>query len=102
MIGAIFRQTVPATIIRSDCRGEARNTPAPYRSMSYRDDTEVIISIAQHARPKVIGHSADLRAQLMTWSTFVVISVGSKLPAMTPTPTLPSSRRTRTRRGELR
>src|SRR3990172_7257557 len=102
MIGAIFRQTVPATIIRSDCRGEARNTPAPYRSMSCRDDTEVIISIAQHARPKVIGQSEDLRAQLITLSTLVVTSVDSKLPDITPTPTLPSSRRTRTRRGEWR
>ena len=32
--GAIRTHTVPATIMRSDCRGDARKTPAPYRSMS--------------------------------------------------------------------
>src|SRR5207244_1985414 len=65
MIGAIFRQTVPATIIRSDWRGDARKTPAPKRSMSYRDDTVAIISMAQHASPNVIGQSDPLRHQLM-------------------------------------
>ncbi len=32
--GAILLQSVPATIIRSDCRGLARNTSAPKRPMS--------------------------------------------------------------------
>src|SRR5438128_1446219 len=32
--GAIFLVTVPATIIRSDWRGDARNTSAPNRAMS--------------------------------------------------------------------
>src|SRR5579884_2022129 len=61
--GAIFLVTVPATIIRSDWRGLARNTSAPKRAMSYRAIPTAIISIAQHARPKVTGHSDDLRAQ---------------------------------------
>ena len=34
MTGAIFREIVPARIIRSACRGEGRNTPAPNRSRS--------------------------------------------------------------------
>src|SRR5574341_2427627 len=99
MIGAILRQTVPATIIRSDCRGDARNTPAPYRSMSCRDDTEVIISIAQHAKTNVMGQSDDLRAQLITESTLVVISVESSAPP-TPIPAPPFSRHRCTRRAE--
>mgnify|MGYP006997611474 CR=1 FL=1 len=32
--GAIFRESRPATIIRSDWRGEPRNTSAPKRAMS--------------------------------------------------------------------
>jgi hypothetical protein len=34
---------------------------------------EAIISMAQQASPKVMGHNADLRAQLKTWSTDVVM-----------------------------
>jgi hypothetical protein len=34
--------------------------------MSNRDAPIDIISIAQQAKPKVIGHTADLRAQLNT------------------------------------
>jgi hypothetical protein len=72
MTGAIFLVTVPATIIKSDCRGEDRKTPAPNRSMSYRDETVAIISIAQQASPNVMGHSDDLRAQQTNASRFVV------------------------------
>src|SRR5581483_5930451 len=75
--GAIFRVTVPATIMRSDCLGEARNTPAPKRSMSYRDDTVAIISIAQQANPNVMGHSDDFRAQHTKASRLVVRMFGS-------------------------
>src|SRR5579885_1272850 len=64
--GPIFSVTVPATIIRSDCRGEGRNTSAPNRAISNRAVVEAIISIAQHARPKVSGQMADFRAQLNT------------------------------------
>src|SRR6185295_6693386 len=70
--GAILRVTVPAIIMRSACRGEARKTPAPKRSMSYRDDTVAIISIAQQARPNVIGNNADFRDQFTSASRLVV------------------------------
>src|ERR1700674_468827 len=64
--GPIFRVTVPATIIKSACRGEGRHTSAPKRAISNRAVVEAIISMAQQARPKVSGHIADLRAQLKT------------------------------------
>ena len=64
--GAILSVTVPATIMRSDCRGLGRNTSAPKRAMSKRDAEEAIISMAQQARPKVSGQSEDSRAQLNT------------------------------------
>src|SRR6516225_1938329 len=64
--GAILRVTVPATIMRSDCRGLGRNTSAPKRAMSKRDVLDAIISMAQQANPKVSGHTDDLRAQLNT------------------------------------
>src|SRR5215471_17805880 len=51
-------------MIRSLCRGLGRNTPAPKRSISKRLAPVAIISIAQQARPKVMGQMADLRAQL--------------------------------------
>src|SRR5690242_18854893 len=53
-------------IMRSLCRGLGRNTPAPKRSMSKRPAPVAIISMAQHASPNVMGHNADLRAQLTT------------------------------------
>src|ERR1700739_4355986 len=77
-IGAIFSVTVPATIIRSDWRGLGRNMPAPKRSISKREAPVAIISIAQQAKPNVIGHIADLRAQLKTKSTVVVMIFFSK------------------------
>src|SRR6266511_6444321 len=67
--GAIFCDTRPATIIRSACRGEARNTSMPKRERSYRPAPVAIISIAQQASPKVAGHSEPLRAQLASFST---------------------------------
>jgi len=36
------------------------------RAISKRAVDDAIISIAQHARPNVIGHSADFLAQLKT------------------------------------
>ena len=62
--GAIFLVTVPATIIRSACRGEGRNTSAPNRARSYRAMLVAIISIAQHASPNVSGHTELRRPQL--------------------------------------
>src|SRR3954452_15847467 len=70
--GAILSVTVPATIIRSLCRGLGRKTSAPKRAISKRDVLAAIISMAQHARPKVSGQMDDSRAQLKTWSTLVV------------------------------
>ncbi len=62
--GAIFLAMVPATIMTSDWRGEGLKTPAPKRSRSKREAPAAIISIAQHARPNVIGHSELARARL--------------------------------------
>jgi len=64
--------TVPATIIRSDCRGLPRNTSAPKRAMSYREQLIAIISIAQHASPNVTGQMEDRRAHCTIFSTLVV------------------------------
>src|SRR6185436_15763953 len=71
MAGAILRDSRPATIIRSDWRGEPRNTSAPKRAMSYRDALIAIISIAQQARPKVTGQIDERRAQATILSTVV-------------------------------
>src|SRR6476646_11348971 len=81
---AILKFTVPATIIRSAWRGVARNAPAPKRSMSYRDAPVAIISMAQHARPKVIGHMLDSRAQLIACSSDVVMTLSSNRPSNHP------------------
>src|SRR5690348_6867581 len=64
--GAIFRVTVPDTIMRSAWRGDGRKTSAPKRAISKREVVEAIISIAQQARPNVSGQMALLRAQLKT------------------------------------
>src|SRR5438445_1176634 len=70
--GAILRDRRPATIIKSDCRGLPRNTSAPKRAMSYREQLIAIISIAQHASPKVTGQIDDRRAHCTIFSTVVV------------------------------
>src|SRR5918994_247751 len=72
--GAILRDRRPATIIRSAWRGDPRNTSAPKRAMSYREQLIAIISIAQQARPNVTGQIADRRAQFTTFSTVVVMT----------------------------
>jgi len=64
--GDIFSVTVPATIIKSACRGDGLNTSAPNRAISNRDVVDAIISIAQHASPNVSGQIALFRAQLNT------------------------------------
>src|SRR5712692_4333884 len=82
---AILKLTVPATIIRSACRGVARKAPAPNRSMSKREAPVAIISMAQQARPKVIGHMLDSRAQLIACSSDVVMTFSSlKTPSSHP------------------
>src|SRR6266545_4927661 len=69
--GAIFWLTRPATIMRSACRGEARNTSMPKRARSYRAPPAAIISMAQQARPNVAGQKLALRVQLTSFSTVV-------------------------------
>src|SRR5688572_10700668 len=70
-IGAILMFTVPDTIIRSECLGEAHGT-IPRRSTSKREAKVAIISIAQQARPNVTGQTDDFRAQLKKASATVV------------------------------
>src|SRR5262249_60002104 len=43
-------------------------------------------SIAQHAKPKVAGQSADLRAQLTSESSRVVITSGNTSPILVSSP----------------
>src|ERR1017187_6689218 len=69
--GAILFDTRPAMIIRSDCRGEPRNTSAPKRAMSKREALIDIISIAQHARPNDMGQMEFFRAQFTALSSEV-------------------------------
>ena len=54
--------SVPATMIKSDCRGDALKT-IPNLSMSYLLTAACIISTAQHAKPKVSGQSDPALAQ---------------------------------------
>src|ERR1019366_4526894 len=69
--GAIFCETRPAMIIRSDCRGDGRNTSAPKRAISKRLAPIDIISMAQQARPKVMGQIELLRIQFTALSRVV-------------------------------
>src|SRR5829696_7081017 len=72
MTGAIFIATRPERMIMSAWRGEARKTSAPKRAASLRGaPTTEIISIAQHASPKVSGHGAFARAQFCAFSSVV-------------------------------
>ncbi len=64
--------TVPATIMRSAWRGEARKTSIPKRAMSYRAAAATIISRAQQASPNPAGHREERRAQLTSFSREVV------------------------------
>src|SRR6185436_16687695 len=79
--GAILRDRRPATIMRSDWRGDPRNTSAPKRAMSYRPQLIAIISIAQHARPNVTGQMADRRSHCTIFST-VVVRIGISISAI--------------------
>src|SRR6185369_479185 len=69
MTGAILFETRPAMIIRSAWRGDGRKTSAPKRAISNRDAHIAIISMAQQAKPKVIGQTEFLRAQLIAASS---------------------------------
>ena len=68
-------------IIKSDCRGDGRNTSAPKRAISKRDAPIDIISIAQQASPNVIGQIEFLRIQLTVESSVVMT-----MPSGTPSP----------------
>src|SRR3989442_14278857 len=74
----------------SDWRGVARKAPAPKRSRSYRDAPVAIISMAQHARPKVMGQSDPERAQLKSLSRDAMTTLPSKFPSKTPMASSPS------------
>src|SRR5260370_8382256 len=54
--GAIFSVTVPATIIRSACRGDGRNTSAPNLAISNREVVEAIISMPHHPNQTISAH----------------------------------------------
>src|SRR5215469_17285382 len=69
--GAILFETRPAIIIKSDWRGEGRNTSAPNRAISKREAPIDIISMAQQARPKVMGQIELLRIQFRAESKVV-------------------------------
>lgn len=63
---------VPATIIRSECLGEARKI-IPNRSMSYLLIAACIISTAQQASPNVKGQRDPARAHAIIEISFVEI-----------------------------
>src|SRR5205814_2834423 len=84
--GAIFLVTVPATIIRSACRGEGRKTSAPKRARSYRAMVVAIISMAQQARPNCSGQTEFFRPQLYISPNVVV-----KIPCLLNSLRSPSS-----------
>jgi len=64
IFGTIFLLTVPETIMRSACRGEARMISIPNRLRSKRAACTAIISIAQQASPNIMGHMERARPQL--------------------------------------
>src|SRR4030042_12549 len=72
MAGIIFLHTVPALMMRSAWRGEARKASMPKRAMSQRLAAVQIISMAQQASPKVAGQSELLRPQSTSFSRVVV------------------------------
>src|SRR3989304_3108757 len=92
--GAIFWETRPATIIRSDWRGEARKSSLPKRAMSKRAAAVDIISMAQQARPNCTGQIELLRAQAMTRPALVVSNWRSSIftsSGETPSPLVPGT-----------
>ena len=78
IVGAILFVSVPATIIISEWRGDARKI-IPNRSISYRLIAAWIISTAQQASPKVKGHKDPARAQEIIEKIFDEIHSSFKL-----------------------
>jgi sulfopyruvate decarboxylase TPP-binding subunit len=70
--GAILLVSVPATIIKSACLGDALNI-IPNLSKSYLLTVACIISTAQHANPKVKGQSEPFRDQFIIELALVLI-----------------------------
>src|SRR3990172_3703695 len=62
--GIILRAMRPDTMSRSDWRGENLSTSEPKREASYLGMKAAIISMAQQAVPKGMGHTEFARAQL--------------------------------------
>src|SRR4051794_20285286 len=78
MIGAILIDTRPDRISMSAWRGELLVTSAPKRDRSVRGPASVvIISMAQHARPKPSGQAAFARAQFWAFSRLVITTRSS-------------------------
>jgi hypothetical protein len=77
-MGAIFLVKVPATIIKSACRGEGLKTSEPNREISHVAELVTIISRAQQAKPKVTGQIEYLRPQLTTQSRAGIRGVFSR------------------------
>src|SRR2546422_8496219 len=71
-------------IIRSDWRGEPRNTSAPKRAISKRDADIDIISMAQQAKPNDMGQMEFLRAQLIALPSVVVTMPSESTPSSKP------------------
>jgi hypothetical protein len=67
-MGAIFLVKVPATIIKSACRGEGLKTSEPNRAISQVAILATIISRAHQAKPKVTGQIEYFRPQLTSQS----------------------------------
>src|SRR5262245_28803834 len=60
--------------------------------MSYRGPPTAIISMAQHARPKVIGHNDACRPQLIAWSSDVITNPSSNRCSSSGIDSLPGLR----------
>src|SRR3569833_702660 len=81
-VAAILFVTVPATIMTSASRGEARKK-LPSRSWSYRGIETCIISTPQQARPKVRGQRDPCLTQLTMASSEVLERItGVSTPAI--------------------
>src|SRR2546430_17241932 len=64
--GPILTETVPATIIKSACRGLERKTSEPNLDMSYcAAEAAAIISMAQQASPYPRGQAERERDQFL-------------------------------------
>jgi hypothetical protein len=71
--GIILREIRPDTMSKSDWRGLNFITSDPNRAVSYFAMKAAIISMAQQATPKGMGHKLLARAQLTAASSVVVV-----------------------------